>query len=114
MLGRHIFAHMGAGVRIYHGVDLTYGYNLRIEDGVTIRQHALLSDRGGISIGKGAIIGSFARVYSHTHSKENFERVTLLPTYIGEGAHIGSHASVLAGQHVAPGETVGIFPADRV
>jgi hypothetical protein len=24
MLGRHIFAHMGAGVKIYHGVDLTY------------------------------------------------------------------------------------------
>ncbi len=60
MLGRHIFAHMGTGVKIYHGVDLTYGYNLSIEDGVTIRQRALLNDRGGITIGKGAVIGSFA------------------------------------------------------
>ena len=34
MLGRHIFEHMGTGVRIYHGVDLTYGYNLTIGDGV--------------------------------------------------------------------------------
>jgi len=25
MLGRHIFGHMGMGVKIYHGVDLTYG-----------------------------------------------------------------------------------------
>ena len=34
MLGRHIFDHLGAGVKIYHGVDLTYGYNLSIGDGV--------------------------------------------------------------------------------
>jgi hypothetical protein len=83
MLGRHIFAHIGAGVKIYHGVDLTYGYNLTIEDGVTIRQRALLNDRGGIAIGKGAVIGSFARIYSHTHSPENYDQVTLVPTIIG-------------------------------
>ena len=47
MLGRHIFDHLGTGVKIYHGVDLTFGYNLSIGDGVTIRQGALLNDRGG-------------------------------------------------------------------
>ncbi len=114
MLGRHIFDHMGAGVRIYHGVDLTYGYNLSIGDGVTIRQRALLNDRGGITIGKGAIIGSFARIYSHSHNPENFDQVTLVPTVIGPGARIGSHAIVLAGQTVAPGEAVGSFPTDRI
>jgi acetyltransferase-like isoleucine patch superfamily enzyme len=105
---------MGAGVKIYHGVDLTYGYNLSIGDGVIIRQGALFNDRGGISIGKGAVIGSFARVYSHTHSPEDFGQVTLVPTDIGEGARIASHAIVLAGQNVAAGEAVGSFPADRV
>jgi acetyltransferase-like isoleucine patch superfamily enzyme len=114
MLGRHIFAHMGSGVKIYHGVDLTYGYKLSIGDGVTIRQRALLNDRGGITIGKNAVIGSFARIYSHTHAPDNFDKVTLVPTTIGEGARIGSHAIVLAGQNVAPGEVVGSFPADRV
>jgi acetyltransferase-like isoleucine patch superfamily enzyme len=114
MLGRHIFAHMGTGVKIHHGVDLTYGYNLSIEDGVTIRQRALLNDRGGITIGKGAVIGSFARVYSHTHSPDNFDRVTLEPTVIGAGARIGSHAIVLAGSHIADGAVVGSFPADRI
>jgi hypothetical protein len=59
MLGRHIFEHLGTGVKIYHGVDLTYGYNLSIGDGVTIRQRALLNDRGGITIGNNAVIGSF-------------------------------------------------------
>lgn len=114
MLGRHLFAHMGQGVKIYHGVDLTYGYNLSIEDGAVIRQRALLNDRGGITIGKGAIIGSFARVYSHTHSSEHYDQVTLVPTVIGAGARIGSHAIVLAGQTVGEGEVVGSFPAGRM
>jgi acetyltransferase-like isoleucine patch superfamily enzyme len=112
MLGRHIFAQMGSGVKIYHGVDLTYGYNLSIDDGVTIRQRVLLNDRGGITIGKGAVIGSFARIYSHTHSPQDFDRVTLVPTVIGPNARIASHAIVLAGHTVAPGEAVGSFPAD--
>jgi acetyltransferase-like isoleucine patch superfamily enzyme len=114
MLGRHIFARIGAGVKIYHGVDLTFGYNLTIEDGATIRQRALLNDRGGITIGKGAVIGSFARVYSHTHSPVNYDQVTLVPTVIGPGARIGSHAIVLAGQTVAAGEVVGRFPSERI
>ncbi|HEY6487782.1 MAG: hypothetical protein WCC26_09585 [Terracidiphilus sp.] len=113
MLGRHIFAQMGTGVKIYHGVDLTYGYNLSIGDGVIIRQRALLNDRGGIKIGKGAVIGSFARVFSHIYPPDDLDHVKLTPTEIGEGARIGSHSIVMAGSRVKPGEVVGQFPADR-
>jgi acetyltransferase-like isoleucine patch superfamily enzyme len=101
-------------VKIYHGVDLTYGYNLKIGDGVTIRQRVLLNDRGGITIGKNVVIGSFARVYSHTHATENFDKVTLVPTVIGDGARIASHTIVLAGQKVDAGESIGSFPSDQV
>ena len=48
MLARHIFEHLpGTGVKIYHGVELTYGYkqSLDRQDGVIIRQGALLNDR---------------------------------------------------------------------
>ncbi len=114
MLGRHIFEHMGTGVKIYHGVDLTYGYNLSIGDGVTIRQRALLNDRGGITIGDRAVIGSFARIFSQSHDPADYEKIRLQPTVIGAGAHIASHAIVLAGQHVAQGGVVGAFPDDRV
>jgi acetyltransferase-like isoleucine patch superfamily enzyme len=113
MLGRHIFEQLGKGVKIYHGVDLTYGYNLSIGDGVTIRQRALLNDRGGITIGNNAVIGSFARIYSFSYHAGNQEKVRLQPTVVGAGAQIASHAIVLAGQNVAPGEVVGAFPDDR-
>ena len=43
----------------------------------------------------------------------DYEKVRLQPTVIGAGAHIASHAIVLAGQNVAPGESVGSFPGDR-
>ncbi|HEX4031587.1 MAG TPA: acyltransferase [Terracidiphilus sp.] len=114
MLGRHLFAHMGTGVKIYHGVDLTYGYNLSIGDGVTIRQRALLNDRGGISIGDHAIIGSYSRIFSHAHDPADYDKVRLVPTKIGHRARIASHAIVLAGQHVGEGESVGTFPTDRI
>src|SRR5580692_6604093 len=113
MLGRHIFEHLGSGVKIYHGVDLTYGYNLSIGNGVTIHQRALLNDRGGITIGDDAVIGSFSRIYSFSHDPHDYNKVRLQPTVIGAGAHIATHAIVLAGQNVAPDESVGIFPDDR-
>src|SRR5579864_4582090 len=102
MLGRHLFAKMGSGVRIYHGVDLTYGYNLTIEDGVTIRQRALLDDRGGITIRRNAVIGSYSRIFSHTYAPDSYDKVRLAATEIGPGARIGSHAIVMAGSKVGP------------
>jgi acetyltransferase-like isoleucine patch superfamily enzyme len=114
MLGRHIFEHLGSGVKIFHGVDLTYGYNLSIGDGVAIRQRALLNDRGGITIGKNAVIGSYVRIFSHSYDPENADKVHLTPTLIGARARIGSHTIVLAGQNVAEGATIGSFPTDSI
>jgi len=76
MLARHILGHMGTGVKIYHNVEVTYGYNLSLDDGVVVRQGALLSDRGGITIGKNAVIGSYSRIFSHNYAPDNFENVT--------------------------------------
>src|SRR3984885_8293014 len=75
MLGRHIFAHMGNGVKIYHGAGLTYAYNPPLGDGLPIHQRALLNDRGGITVGDNAIIGSFSRIFSHSHEAQDYEKV---------------------------------------
>ena len=110
MLSHHIFQHVGKGARFLHGVDVTYGYNLSIGDGVFIRQNTFLDDRGEITIGDNAMIGAFARIYSHSHGAEDPKEVTLVHTAIGAGATVGSHAIVLAGQNVAPNELVGSVP----
>ena len=113
MLGHHLFAHIGSGVKIHHGVELAYGYNLSIADNAVIRQRALLDDRGGITIGSGAVIASYARIYSHSHAADNLDQVTLLPTEIGAGARIGSHAIVMPGSKISPGAVIGDFPGSR-
>jgi acetyltransferase-like isoleucine patch superfamily enzyme len=58
------------------------------------------------------VIGSFSRIFSHSHDAHDYEKTTLKPTTIGDGARIASHAIVLAGQNVAPGQSVGTFPED--
>lgn len=115
MLGRHIFDHMGNGVRIHHGVDLTYGYKLSVGDGTVIHQGVLLHDRGGIKIGKGAVIGSFARIFSHSYANHGAEEdVKLQPTTVGDGARIGSHEIIMGGTNIAADEVVGHYPAYKV
>ena len=115
MLGRHIFDHMGSGVKIHNGVDLTYGYKLSVGDGAVIHQGVLLHDRGGITIGKNAVIGSFVRIFSHSYSNKGVEEdVKLQPTTIGDGARIGSHEIVMGGTNVGAGEVVGHYPAYKV
>jgi acetyltransferase-like isoleucine patch superfamily enzyme len=113
MLARHIFDHMGSGVKLHHGVELTFGYKLSIEDGAVVHHGALLHDRGGIKIGKNAVVGSFARIFSHSYPSDGSE-VKLQPTTIGEGARIGSHEIVMGGASIRPGEVVGHYPAYKV
>lgn len=107
MLGRHLFAKMGKGVRIDHGVELTYGYNLSIDDGVIVRQRVLLDDRAEIRIGKGAVIGNYARIYSHTHDKDDYDKVVFAPTSIGDRARVGTHTVILAGTQMPDSTIVG-------
>ena len=73
----------------------------------------LLNDRGGITIGNNAVIGSFARIFSFSHDATDYEKVRLQPTTIGAGALIGTHAIVFAGQNIAPGQSVGATATDH-
>jgi acetyltransferase-like isoleucine patch superfamily enzyme len=63
MLGHHIFASLGKGVKIHRDVELTFGYNLTIEDGCTIERGVVLNDRDPIVMRAGTVVEHGTRVY---------------------------------------------------
>lgn len=64
MLGKHIFKKTGQNVRIYHGVEFRYGYNLTVEDDCVIGKYAMLEDCWEIVLKKGTSIPAHATVYA--------------------------------------------------
>jgi acetyltransferase-like isoleucine patch superfamily enzyme len=107
MLGRHIFARLGARVRIFQHVQFSYGYNLEIGDDCWIHRHVLLDDRGGITLHDGTSVSDYANIYSHTHDLVDQRNVSNLRTEIGPRARITYHATVLAGTKVGPDAMLG-------
>jgi acetyltransferase-like isoleucine patch superfamily enzyme len=107
MLGRHIFKHLGKGVKIFHNVEFTFGYNLTIEDNCTIHKNVLLDDRGEIILHEGTSVSDYANVYSHTHDINHQADVTNKVTELGPYARVTYHATVLAGASVGENAMLG-------
>ena len=97
MLAKHIFKHIGKNVKIFHGVEFSFGYNLTIEDDCTIHKFVMLDDRGELIIRKGTSISDYAAVYSHRHSTNDSHDIENVTTEIGAGTRLTYHSSVMAG-----------------
>ena len=97
MLAKHIFKHIGKNVKIFHGVEFSFGYNLTIEDDCTIHKFVMLDDRGELIIRKGTSISDYAAVYSHRHSTNDSHDIANVTTEIGPGTRLTYHSSVMAG-----------------
>jgi acetyltransferase-like isoleucine patch superfamily enzyme len=100
MLARHVFKYCGKNVKIFHGVEFSFGYNLTVEDNCTIHKYVLLDDRGEIIIHEGSSISDYANVYSHAHDLNDGMIVSNHRTEIGPKARITYHATVLSGVKV--------------
>ena len=107
LLARHIFKHCGKNVKIFHGVEVSYGYNLTVEDNCTIHKYVLLDDRGEIIIHEGSSISDYANVYSHGHDLNDGMIVDNHKTEIGPKARVTYHATVLSGVRVGEHGIVG-------
>lgn len=107
MLARHIFKYCGKNVKIFHGVEFSFGYNLTVEDNCTIHKYVLLDDRGEIVIHEGCSISDYANVYSHAHDLNDGMIVENHRTEIGPRARITYHATVLSGARVGEHGMVG-------
>src|ERR1041384_1191514 len=107
MVAKHVLKHIGKNVKIFHGVEVSYGYNLTIEDNCVIHKYVLLDDRGEIVIHEGSSISDYANVYSHDHDVNDGMIVTNRRTEIGPRARITYHATVMSGVRVHEHGLVG-------
>jgi acetyltransferase-like isoleucine patch superfamily enzyme len=107
MLAKHIFKHCGKNVKIFHGVEVSFGYNLTVEDNCTIHKYVLLDDRGELVIREGSSISDYANVYSHTHDLNDGMIISNQRTEIGPRARLTYHSTVLSGVRVAEHGLVG-------
>ena len=94
-------------LRIFHGVEFSFGYNLTVEDNCTIHKYVLLDDRGEIVIREGSSISDYANVYSHAHDLNDGMIVENRKTEIGPRARVTYHATVLSGVKVGEQGIVG-------
>ena len=107
MLAQRVFRKCGRGVRIFHEVEFSFGYNLTVGDGVTIHRNVLIDDRGEVVLGNEVSVSDYANIYSHSHSVEDIHDVSLGKTVIGDRARITYHAVVLSGVKVEADAIVG-------
>src|ERR1700728_5419997 len=107
MLGKHIFKSIGKNVKIYHGVEFSFGYNLTLEDDVIIHNHVLLDDRGELIIRKGTSISEHAAVFSHAHDAAEACIIEHRKTEVGPGARVTYRSLVMPGVRIGKGAMLG-------
>ena len=107
MVARHVLKHLGKNVKIFHGVEISFGYNLTIEDNCVIHKYVLLDDRGEIVIHEGSSISDYANIYSHAHDLNDGMIITKQRTEVGPRARVTYHATVLSGVTVGEDAIVG-------
>ncbi len=107
MLAQRVFKKCGRRVRIFHEVEVSFGYNLSVGDGVTIHRNVLIDDRGEVVIGDDASISDYANIYSHAHAVEDIQDVSLARTEIGDRARVTYHSVILSGVKVGKDAIVG-------
>jgi acetyltransferase-like isoleucine patch superfamily enzyme len=107
MIASHVLKHLGKNVKIFHGVEISFGYNLTIEDNCVIHKYVLLDDRGEIIIHEGSSVSDYANIYSHSHDLNDSMLVSNVLTEIGPKARITYHATVLSGVNVGEHGLVG-------
>jgi acetyltransferase-like isoleucine patch superfamily enzyme len=107
MLAKHVFKHCGNNVKIFHGVEVSFGYNLTVEDNCTIHKYVLLDDRGELIIHEGSSVSDYANVYTHSHDLNDGMIITNHKTELGPKARVTYHATVLSGVRVGEHGLVG-------
>ena len=85
------------------------GKNLKLSEGVFINAGCQFQDQGGITIGKGTLIGPKTVIATLNHNMDPEKRANLIPKPVKIGDHvwIGANVTVLPGVTVGDGAVIG-------
>ncbi len=101
-------AKIGKGVTIRPSVNVEIPWNLEIEDGATVGDHAILYSLGTIRIGKRSIVSQYAHLCAGTHDyTDSTFKLLRLPITIGDDVWIGADAFIGPGVNIGSLAVVG-------
>ena len=85
------------------------GKNLVLSEGVFINAGCQFQDQGGITIGKGTLIGPKTVIATLNHNMDPKKRANLIPkpVTIGENVWIGANVTILPGVTIGDGAVIG-------
>lgn len=107
MLAGHLFEETGDNLRLFKGITLTYGHNIRVGDNTVIHDDVHLDDRGQLTIGNRASISDGVHIYSHDHDLVDQTEVRNFHTIIEDDARVTYDAMVRAGVRIGENALVG-------
>ncbi|MBI2876943.1 MAG: acyltransferase [Candidatus Tectomicrobia bacterium] len=107
LLAGYIFKRCGKNLKIFHGVEVSFGYNLSVGDNVVFHRYTLIDDRGEVIIHDNSSLSDYVNVYSHSHNIADQNDVSLGTTEIGPNARLTYHSTVLSDIKVGNDAMVG-------
>lgn len=107
VLAEHLFAEAGDDLRLFGGIKLQCGHNIRMGDNTVVHNDVLLDDRGELVIGDRVSIADRSHIHSHSHDIVDQSDVTCYRTVLDDDARLGYDSMVNAGCRVGENAMVG-------
>ncbi|WP_224267930.1 acyltransferase [Haloprofundus salinisoli] len=107
MLANHLFEEAGENLRLFKGITMTYGHNIRVGDNTVIHDNVHLDDRGRLTIGNRVSISDGVHLYSHDHDIVDQTAVKNFHTVVEDDARVTYDAMVRAGCKIGENSVVG-------
>lgn len=101
-------AQIGQQVHVYPTVRISMPWNLWIEDGAALGDHAILYALGSITVGARATVSQYAHLCAGSHDLRRADRALIkAPIVIGDDAWICADAFVGPGVKIGAGAVLG-------
>lgn len=106
---RAFFKSFGKNVQIRDGVTIKYPSEIELGDNIKIGQHCFFVGKGGLKIGSNALIGAGTKIITSNHNFEETDvpisdqGLSFLPVLIEEDVWFGFDVKVLGGSVIRKG-----------